>query len=68
MTNETLPNAYLDEIGASTYLGLSRRTLQNWRVRGQGPRFAKFGKSVRYQAAELDRWAKAQAAPESSRD
>jgi excisionase family DNA binding protein len=41
---------------AAAYLRLSPRTLENWRVRGGGPRFRKLGDRVLYAQAELDQW------------
>lgn len=41
---------------AAAYLRLSPRTLENWRVRGQGPRFRKLGDRVLYAQGDLDRW------------
>jgi len=52
-----------DEIGffdtgrAATYLGLSRRTLDGYRVSGGGPAFHRFGNRVRYRRPDLDAWA-----------
>jgi len=51
----------VDEIVAAEHLSINRRTLQNWRVRKQGPRFVKLGKAVRYWVSDLNRWANAQA-------
>ena len=45
---------YFDEKAAASILGLSPHTLSRWRWSGQGPRYAKFGKAVRYSRAELD--------------
>jgi hypothetical protein len=42
-----------DEKAAADYLALSWRTLQSWRVKGQGPRFLKIGRSVRYREDDL---------------
>ena len=44
------------ETQAALYLGISPRTLQAWRCRGDGPAFIKVGRSVRYDRAELDRF------------
>ncbi|MGV4375288.1 helix-turn-helix domain-containing protein [Trueperella pyogenes] len=44
---------------AAKYLGVSVRTMQGWRTKGIGPRFGRVGKTVRYSAAELERWLKA---------
>jgi excisionase family DNA binding protein len=37
-------------------LRLSQRTLERWRVSGDGPRFVKAGRRVAYRAADLDAW------------
>ena len=47
---------YLDTQAAAERLGLSPRTLEQWRVRGGGPPFLKIGGGVRYQLADLDEW------------
>lgn len=36
------------------YLGLSKRTLRQWRLEGRGPRFFKVGRHVRYDPADLE--------------
>lgn len=41
---------------AASYLRLSPRTLENWRVRGRGPRYVKLGDQVRYVRGDLDAW------------
>jgi excisionase family DNA binding protein len=41
---------------AASYLRLSPRTLENWRVRGGGPRFHKFGDRVLYAQDDLEQW------------
>lgn len=41
---------------AAEYVGLGQSTLNKMRVYGDGPKFAKLGKSVRYAIDELDRW------------
>ena len=46
---------------AAQILGVSRRTLEKWRVVGGGPRFRKFGRAVRYARADLHEWAEEQA-------
>ncbi len=42
---------------AARYLGLSYRTLEDWRQTGGGPRFLKLGRAVRYRIKELDQFA-----------
>lgn len=38
---------------AGRYLALSHRTLEDWRLKGQGPRFVKWGRTVRYRLSDL---------------
>lgn len=38
---------------AARLLGCSHRTLEDWRLRGDGPRFLKLGRAVRYRMADL---------------
>ncbi|MBM3508453.1 MAG: helix-turn-helix domain-containing protein [Alphaproteobacteria bacterium] len=50
----------IDEGEAATFLGYSVRALQNWRVRGGGPKFVKVSaRSVRYRRRDLIAWADA---------
>ncbi len=44
----------LTTVEAAKWLGLSPRTLEKWRVTGQGPRYRKFGRSVRYAISDLE--------------
>jgi predicted DNA-binding transcriptional regulator AlpA len=47
----------IDEKEAALYLGYTVRALQNWRLRGGGPRFVKVSaRSIRYRRADLDAW------------
>jgi predicted DNA-binding transcriptional regulator AlpA len=47
----------INENDAAAYLGYSVRALQNWRVRGGGPRFAKISsRSIRYRRRDLIQW------------
>lgn len=48
---------YLSTRRAAKHLGLSVRTLNRYRVSGEGPTFLRFGGGVRYLREELDRWA-----------
>lgn len=41
---------------AAHYLNLSYRTLEKMRLTGNGPRFRKHGRYVRYHIADLDVW------------
>ena len=48
---------YLSTRQAAEYLGLSTRTLDRYRVSGDGPVFHRFGGRVRYLRDDLDVWA-----------
>ena len=52
------PAALLSTENAARYLGLSARTLNNWRWLGggRGPAFVRLGRSVRYDVRTLDAW------------
>lgn len=41
---------------AARLVGLSRKTLEAKRLTGEGPRFLKLGRSVRYRREDIDAW------------
>lgn len=47
------PDAACTEMQAASFLNVSVRTLQAWRIRGGGPDFVKHGRLVRYQRRAL---------------
>ncbi|MET1050001.1 MAG: helix-turn-helix domain-containing protein [Acidimicrobiales bacterium] len=50
-------SGWLDSAGAAEYLGVSVKTLYNWRVVGKGPRGYGRGKGrVRFRIEDLDAW------------
>jgi hypothetical protein len=49
---------FLSESALATQSGISRRTLQGWRARGTGPRWAKVGRRVLYPRADADQFLK----------
>jgi predicted DNA-binding transcriptional regulator AlpA len=51
---------HLTEAEVAVVTGMKVYTLQNWRNRGQGPPFRKFGSAVRYDSVELAKWIAAQ--------
>ena len=57
----THPTRALTEREVSNLLGLSVATLRAWRHRGQGPRFLRLGRAVRYLPADLERFVRASA-------
>ena len=56
MTIQTQQRDIFDTQSAAAYLCLSKPTLERYRLRGDGPVFAKIGKSVRYRKVDLDAW------------
>ncbi|WP_308159221.1 helix-turn-helix domain-containing protein [Curtobacterium sp. ISL-83] len=50
------PGDMVSSAEAGALLGVSVKTLANWRSSGSGPRFSKRGRVVRYQRAELEQW------------
>ena len=59
---------YLNTRRAAAYLGLSTRTLDRYRVSGDGPVFIKFGGRVRYLQEDLDAWARTRRRKSTSDD
>lgn len=59
----------INEREAGEFLGYSIRTLQNWRVRGGGPKFVKVSaRSVRYRRRDLNEWIDAHLRANTSED
>ncbi len=51
---------FLNTAQAAHYLGVSQRTLEDMRYRGEGPPHRRHGRPVRYHIADLDAWSAAQ--------
>jgi len=51
---------------AARYLSLSTRSLERFRVSGDGPRFCKLKRSVRYRVSDLEAWLSARAVGSTS--
>jgi transposase len=49
---------FLNTEQAAFYLGLSPRRLQELRSAGEGPRFRRHSRYVRYHIDDLDQWSK----------
>lgn len=56
----------LTEREVAELLGLSVATLRAWRHRGQGPRFLRLGRAVRYLSADLEHFVRASVVDASS--
>ena len=41
---------------AAALLRLSERTLERWRVTGEGPHFARLGRRIGYRLEDIDAW------------
>jgi predicted DNA-binding transcriptional regulator AlpA len=54
--SKEMPLPLLDTVAASRYMGLSKSTLEKWRVYGGGPKHYKYSKVVRYRQEDLDEW------------
>ncbi len=59
---------YLNTREAALHLGLSTRTLDRYRVSGEGPVFLRFGGRVRYLREDLDEWARTRRRKSTSDD
>lgn len=44
----------LNTLDSATYLDLSPRTLEKWRLNGGGPAYIKLGRAVRYRVSDLE--------------
>jgi excisionase family DNA binding protein len=47
---------YCDEKFLAQALAVSLSTVRRWRQSGSGPRFVRFGRSVRYKLADVEEW------------
>ena len=57
-TNPLNTREYLDENQVSKLLNISPKTLRNWRVQGEGPKFVKLSnRLIRYRRVDIDTWA-----------
>lgn len=51
-------NTFFDEKGLALFLSIPRRTLQRWRVTGDGPPFVRAGmRRIVYRREAVDAWA-----------
>ena len=47
---------WLNDVEAAEHVGCSAALLRMWRQRGQGPRYAKVGRLVRYRLSDLQQF------------
>lgn len=64
MENSSSP--YLTNEEAAAWLKLAPSTLEKHRTIGGGPKFRKFGRSVRYTIQDLEAWSQARACESTS--
>jgi len=41
---------------AAEHMGFKRKTLDNWRSEGRGPRYSRVGRSIRYHILDLEKF------------
>ena len=51
-----MTNSLLTDVELASRLGISVRTIRNWRLTGDGPGHLKLGKSVRYSPEAVAEW------------
>ena len=61
-------HAYFDTPRAAQRLGVSPRTLVDYRSRGGGPKWVRIARAVRYRADWLDQWADDKAVTSTSQE
>ena len=49
-------SARLSERDAASFLGITQRTLQDWRLNRRGPAYIKLGRRIAYDRADLERF------------
>ncbi len=47
-------------------IGVGVKTLEIWRIRGQGPAFIRAGRSIKYDPRDLDAWIQSRRATSTS--
>lgn len=51
-----VPRLALSTAEAAASIGVSAKTLRNWRSAGRGPVYVKLGNRVSYRTTDLDAW------------
>lgn len=52
--SEYVPKEWFDTEQAAQYSGWSKEQLESWRTRGEGPKYSKFPRAIRYARVDLD--------------
>jgi predicted DNA-binding transcriptional regulator AlpA len=67
LADQSYYDGLIDEKQAAVLLGYTVRALQNWRVRGGGPKFVKVSaRSIRYRRSDLINWIEARTVSHTS--
>ena len=61
-----MASPYFVQPEAARFLRLSERTLERWRLQGQGPLFSRFGRRIVYPKDELVAWARSRTVSSTS--
>lgn len=56
MTEIQIVNGMMTPQQLASFLQVSTSTLKAWRISREGPRFARIGRSIRYNQAEVNAW------------
>jgi hypothetical protein len=65
---QRMTDQFHDTESAAKLTKLSPRTLEKWRILGEGPAFRKFGRKVVYSERDLEAWAEGQRRNSTSQD
>jgi predicted DNA-binding transcriptional regulator AlpA len=60
------PDAYVPTCAVASFLSLDDNYLRQLRLTGNGPRFSKFGRAVRYRMADVLAWAESRSVNSTS--
>ena len=56
MQQNIIPSVRLSERDAASFLGITQRTLQDWRLNRRGPAYIQLGRRIAYDRADLERF------------
>lgn len=58
------PDGLLTTAEVARLLGVSPATLERWRAAGRGPRYFRYGRTVRYRYADLEAFVRTHTGPD----